>query len=117
MPILRYDVDPHYAQTLGLRLRSGRLFDAARSEDAGNSVVTFAVFSPAPLDDTDAAVKAARRAFQEGLCTTLSQGLVPDIVCNLFFSNAIANVDLEWGPPAFACDIPVVYQVHCEPAP
>ncbi|MCB0717999.1 MAG: ABC transporter permease [Bacteroidetes bacterium] len=39
MPILRYDVDPHYAQTLGLRLRSGRLFDAARSEDAGNSVV------------------------------------------------------------------------------
>ncbi|MCA9545790.1 MAG: LysE family transporter [Myxococcales bacterium] len=59
----------------------------------------------------------AALAFQEGLCTTLSQGLVPDIVCNLFFSNAIANVDLEWGPPAFACDIPVVYQVHCEPAP
>ncbi|MEZ4701995.1 MAG: ABC transporter permease [Rhodothermales bacterium] len=38
-PVLRYDVDSAYVQTLGLRLREGRLFDPGRTGEAGRAVV------------------------------------------------------------------------------
>ncbi len=37
--VLRYAVDPVYAQTLGLELVSGRLFDPARTGEAGEAVI------------------------------------------------------------------------------
>ncbi len=53
-------------------------------------------------------------AWQEGLCSTLANGPVPDIVCSLFTSPEPANLDEGWGPSA-GCDIPVVYDVRCAP--
>ncbi|MFN3201073.1 MAG: scavenger receptor cysteine-rich domain-containing protein [Bradymonadia bacterium] len=55
-------------------------------------------------------------SFEEGLCTTLSQGDVPNITCNLFRNNdPVQNYDAGWGPSG-GCDIPVVYDVMCLPA-
>ncbi len=93
--VMRYRVGPNYLQTMGLRLRAGRFFDAARSSDAAEAVVVTERFAQA-----QGWTEAVGRSVRLDSTTYTVIGVVEDVTF-FFLARPQPTVFLTESDPSF----------------